>query len=236
MVVEKSKEIIREGFEKFNRLASAFSGGKDSLVLTRLVLDVVEENGYEQPIFLVSDPLPFEENENFVRRIIKEFGIKNAVFYRELIKEEYVENAMPFGKDKQKCCYWLKVKPLEDFIEKYKIDALFVAIRWDEHPERAKETYFSKRDNHVRIHPLLHWEWIDIWEYIRSRDLPFNPLYLKGYTSLGCEPCTSIVKHGGFKDINEIIEFIKSKKAKEREGRDIDKELIMERLRALGYF
>ena len=119
-----------------------------------------------------------------------------------------------------------------------KTQALFVAIRWDEHPERAKETYFSPRidPEHIRVHPMLHFTWLDVWQYIKQFNVPFNPLYLKGYTSLGCKPCTSKVKKDGFRDIDEIIAFIKQGKAKERAGRDIDKELVMERLRKLGYY
>ena len=233
-----SKQVIEEAYNRYNKLAAAFSGGKDSLVMTRVILDVVNENGWEQPIFIVSDPVPIPENNEFIKKIIKEWGIKHYVFYKDLLKPEYFRRAGPVGKDKARCCYWLKVVPLNRFIEENKIDALFVAIRWDEHPEREKENYFSPRENppHTRVHPILHWKWLDIWLYIKERNLPFNPLYMKGYTSLGCAPCTSIVKPGGFKNIDEIIEFVKSKKVAERAGRDIDKEKIMERLRKLGYF
>ena len=234
-----SKQIIEQAFEKFNKLGSCLSGGKDSLLMTKLVLDVVKENGYEQPIFLLCDPIPFKENEKFCKKLIKEFGIKNFVFYTQLLKKKYLQQAKPFGIDKKNCCFWLKVKPLEDFIKKFKIDGLFVAIRWDEHQERAKEKYFSRKGKpvaHTRIHPILHWSWLDVWKYIKKKNLIFNPLYLNGYTSLGCKICTSIVKKDGFKSIDEIVKFIKKKKVEERAGRDIDKELIMERLRKLGYF
>ncbi len=235
---KKSKEIIKEAFERFDNLGLFWSGGKDSTVMLYLVLDVIEENNFEEPYVVILDPIPFEENVKFQTELVRKLGLKKVVDFRELIKEEYKEKAKPFGLDKKKCCYWLKVKPLNDFIEKYKIDGLFVAIRWDEHPERGKEKYFSERENpkHVRIHPMLHWSWLDVWLYIKKRNLPVNPLYFKGYTSLGCKICTSIVKKDGFKNIDEIIEFIKEKKVSERAGRDIDKERIMENLRKLGYF
>jgi len=236
--IEFSKQIIVEAFEKFKRIAAAFSGGKDSLAMTRLILDVCEEYGFEQPIFIISDPIPIPENDDYVKRITREWGIRRYVHYRDLLKQEYIEKASPIAKDKQRCCYWLKVVPLNEFIKREKIEALFVAIRWDEHPERAKEVYFSERDNprHVRVHPMLHWTWLDVWLFIKERQLPFNPLYLKGYTSLGCAPCTSVVKKDGFKNVDEIIEFVKRREIPERAGRDIDKEKIMEKLRRMGYF
>ncbi len=92
--------------------------------------------------------------------------------------------------------------------------------------------------NHVRIHPILHWSEVEIWQYIKKEDIPFNKLYLskngKRYRSLGCEPCTTPIKSDA-KTIDEIIEELKSTKVEERSGRSQDKEMIMRRLRALGY-
>ena len=239
MKEKQSKKIIKQAFEEFENLGACLSGGKDSSVMTKLILDVVKENGYEQPVFLVCDPIPFKESEEFCRKIIKEFGLKRTVFNTQIISEKFLDKARPFGVDRKKCCYWLKVKPMEEFLKKFRIDGLFVAIRHDEHPEREKEGYFSKKSEpveHTRIHPMLHWTWLDIWEYIKENNLPFNPLYLKGYTSLGCSICTKPVKSDGFKDVDEIIDFVKSGKIKERAGRDLNKEMAMDRLRMLGYY
>src|SRR5690606_36226143 len=100
-------------------------------------------------------------------------------------------------------------------IIKHHLDALLVGIRRDEHGVRAKERYFSKRDlsfmwdykhqaaeiwgnvsagaapgEHTRVHPLLHWSELDIWEYTKREEIPVNELYFakegKRYRSLGC--------------------------------------------------
>ncbi len=98
-------------------------------------------------------------------------------------------------------------------------------------------TEFPPGTNHVRVHPLLPWTEEDVWTYTALLDLPFNPLYLNGYRSLGCECCT--VKPGGTppKDINEIIERIVKTPGKERSGRAQNKEnaQAMRRLRMMGY-
>ncbi len=239
--VEKTKEVIREAYEKFNNLAIVVSGGKDSTALLDVLMKTIKENGYEQPWVLLSDPIPFPENEEFCKKLVDHYGLKKALFYRQFsdkYREHVIKEIGGIARDKQFCCYWLKVVPLNDFLREYNIDGLFVAIRWDEHPERAKEKYFSPREDppHTRIHPILHWSWANVWEYIKANNVPVNPLYFKGYTSLGCRPCTVPVKQDGFKDIDEIIAFAKAKKVAERAGRDIDKERIMENLRKLGYF
>ena len=105
-------------------------------------------------------------------------------------------------------------------LDKHHFTGVIVGVRRDEEPTRAKERYFSPRDKnmewnvedqppelwdqfktdfeqgtHIRIHPLLHWTELNIWEYIERENIPVIPLYFaneKGerYRSLGCAPCT----------------------------------------------
>jgi len=97
---------------------------------------------------------------------------------------------------------------------------------------------------HVRIHPLLDWTEVDIWEYIRREGVPVVSLYFnqgdgKRYRSLGCWPCTKPVDSDA-STLDEIIEELKSGKfarVAERSGREQDKEDGggLEELRRGGY-
>lgn len=146
---------------------------------------------------------------------------------------------------------------------------VIVGVRADEEGSRSKERYFSPRDRdsewdvgeqppefwnqfktdfapgtHVRVHPLLDWTEVNIWEYIDRENIPVVPLYFnrgdgKRYRSLGCYPCTKPVDSKA-KTVKEIIEELKSGKfanIAERSGRDQDKEDGggLERLRRDGY-
>ncbi len=146
---------------------------------------------------------------------------------------------------------------------------VIVGVRADEEGSRSKERYFSPRDKnndwdigdqppefwgqyktdfapntHVRIHPLLDWTELDIWEYIRRENVPIVPLYFdqgngKRYRSLGCWPCTTPVDSTA-KTLDEIIEELKTGKfanIAERSGRAQDKEDGggLEELRKNGY-
>ncbi|MCK5157043.1 MAG: sulfate adenylyltransferase subunit CysD [Spirochaetales bacterium] len=145
---------------------------------------------------------------------------------------------------------------------------VIVGVRADEEGSRSKERYFSPRDKknewdvgdqppefwnqfktdfapgtHVRIHPLLDWTELNIWEYIEKEKIPVVSLYFnqgdgKRYRSLGCFPCTnSIVSKS--RNVKEIIEELKSGKLSniaERSGREQDKEDNgLETLRRDGY-
>ncbi len=146
---------------------------------------------------------------------------------------------------------------------------VIVGIRADEEGSRSKERYFSPRDKnndwdigdqppefwgqyktdfapgtHIRIHPLLDWTELDVWEYIRREGVPVVSLYFdqgngKRYRSLGCWPCTNPVESDA-KDLDGIIEELRSGKfanIAERSGRAQDKEDGggLEELRKDGY-
>lgn len=133
---------------------------------------------------------------------------------------------------------------------------VIVGVRADEEGSRSKERYFSPRNEHndwavseqppefwnqyktdfapgthVRIHPLLDWTELDIWEYIHRENIPMVSLYFDQgqgtrYRSLGCYPCTSPVQSTA-KDVEAVIEELRTGKfanIAERSGREQDKE------------
>jgi sulfate adenylyltransferase subunit 2 len=146
---------------------------------------------------------------------------------------------------------------------------VIVGVRADEEGSRSKERYFSPRDKqndwnvgdqppelfnqyktdfapgtHVRIHPLLDWTELNIWEYIGREKIPVVSLYFnngngKRYRSLGCYPCTTAVDSTA-NSVVEIIEELKTGKfvnIAERSGRAQDKDDggTLEELRRDGY-
>lgn len=146
---------------------------------------------------------------------------------------------------------------------------VIVGVRADEEGSRSKERYFSPRDHanewniaqqppefwnqyktdfapgtHVRIHPLLDWTELNLWEYIGREKIPVVSLYFdqgKGtrYRSLGCAPCTAPVESTA-KTVEEIVEELRTGKFSniaERSGRAQDKEDGggLEELRKAGY-
>jgi sulfate adenylyltransferase subunit 2 len=146
---------------------------------------------------------------------------------------------------------------------------VIVGVRADEEGSRSKERYFSTRDKdnewdiadqppelwnqfktdfapgtHVRVHPLLDWTELNIWEYIEREGIRVVPLYFnlgdgKRYRSLGCYPCTHPVESDA-RTVKEIIEELQTGKfvnIAERSGRAQDKEDGggLETLRREGY-
>ena len=94
----------------------------------------------------------------------------------------------------QACCARHKVEPLFSALEGY--DTWFTALRRDQSASRAnlQEVEPFQLPNRVisRVAPLAGWHARDVWKYAKDHDIPLLPLYELGYTSIGCEPCTSL--------------------------------------------
>ena len=158
-----------------------------------------------------------------------------------------------------------KTEGLKKILQTYQFKGVVAGIRRDEQSTRAKERIFSPRDEsgkwdvknqppefwdqsnfnypdkvHIRIHPLLSWTEIDIWQYIKDQKIPIVDLYFskngKRYRSLGDKDITSPVNSNA-KNLDEIISELQITKVSERSGRAMDHEQedVFERLRTKGY-
>lgn len=258
----KSIYIIREAYwEHRDNLAILWSMGKDSTTLVHLARKAFLGN---IPIAAIHIDTTFKFNEiyKFRDRYVKEWGLNLIIAKNDMALKE----GMSPEKERFNCCNALKTEALKQAIERYNLKALLVAIRRDEHVIRAKERYFSWRDKdfrwdyqnqplelwaeyyqresqagrHIRIHPLLHWQEIDIWRYIKRERLPVIDLYLakgnKRYRSIGCACCCQPIESSA-DNIGKIIKEIRDTRISERSGRaqDKEKEYAMQKLRSLGY-
>jgi len=93
------------------------------------------------------------------------------------------------------CCGRHKVEPLFAALAGY--DTWFTGLRRDQSPSRAGlqevEPFALASGATLRkVSPLAQWTTADVWRYAKEHDIPLLPLYEQGYTSIGCEPCTSL--------------------------------------------
>lgn len=251
---EKGIYVIREAKLKFKNIAALWSMGKDSTTMLALTRKAFMGK-IPFPVIHIDNSIDFPETYQFRQDLAKKWNLDLIVAKSE-IKPDLVGSA---------CCGKNKPETLKKVMAEHGFDALIVSIRRDEHGIRAKERYMSPRDakfrwnykdqpaelwddyssklddkGHVRIHPLLDFNEIDIWEYIKKEKVPVNPLYFSRngyrYRSLGCTHCTIPLKSNA-KSVDDIIAELETTKDEERSGRSMDKEreYVMQRLRSLGY-
>jgi len=252
--------IIREAYAQFRKVAMLWSIGKDSNTLLWLIRKAFYGK-IPFPIVHLDTSYKFKEIYEFRDRYAKEWDLTLIVAKNA----DALDKEMSPDKGKFQCCTALKTDTLKKTIANYGFKALYLAIRRDEHGIRAKERIFSPRDEdfewdyknqppelwdqyktkakeveHLRVHPLLGWREIDVWEYIRKEKIPIVSLYFakedKRYRSIGCQCCCSPIDSGA-DTIDKIIDELEISKISERSGRAQDKEsvYIMQKLRTLGY-
>ena len=256
--------ILREAFHKFDNLAMLWSIGKDSSVLLWLARKAFLGH-VPFPLVHVDTTYKIPEMIDFRDRRVKEWNRQLIVGKNEEARRD--GRTFPNGKlTRVECCGALKKDGLRLVLDQHKFTGVIVGVRRDEDPTRAKERYFSPRDKnmewnvedqppelwdqfktdfepgtHIRIHPLLHWTELDVWEYIERENIPVVSLYFANergerYRSLGCAPCTLPIKSEA-RSVRDIVEELRHTNVPERAGRAQDKESedAFEKLRRDGY-
>ena len=212
-----AQELLRNalGHHTVDRVAVAFTGGKDStLALFFWRQTLLEASSGEPPLALHLDTgVKFPEILDFRDQLTRRWEIRLHIAYP-------LTTGVPVAIDKAACCKARKIDPLFAAIKELGVTLLITGIRADEHPSRAALSCLEQCSGHKRLHPLLAFSEMDVWAAIQEHDLPWPPLYAQGYRSLGCMPCTELPRND----------------EGERSGRSVQKEAIMEDLRALGYF
>lgn len=256
----KSIYIIREAYKQFKDIAMLWSIGKDSTTLLWLCRKAFYGK-IPFPVIHLDTSYKFKEIYEFRNRYAEEWGL-NLIVGRN---EEALKRRVGPEKDRLTCCTQLKTEALKQVIAQYKFKALLLGIRRDEHGIRAKERVVSPRnqefqwdyknqppelwdyykskqegEQHVRVHPMLHWTELDIWKYVRQEKIPVVQLYFakngRRFRSIGCETCCMPIDSNA-DNVDKMIEELETTKIAERSGRAQDKEraYTMQKLRSLGY-
>ncbi len=256
--LEQSKMVIEDMLDAYSpeNTLIAWSAGKDSTLVLKLLLDVCQQRNITPPRALDIDQNDqFNELIVFRDAIVKEWNIdllvvKNHDFLSKvsqfgdsvkisaldetnqaaLKSIDYASDHIIWEPESPVCNHLLKTVPIHQAIESQNIQAMLTGIRWDEHGARENETYFSERENpnHIRVHPILHLTERNIWDCHFELAIPFNSLYEKGYRSLGSK--TGTKKHTDIPAWEQDLEH-----TTERGERSAEKEKVMAQLRKWGY-
>jgi thioredoxin-dependent adenylylsulfate APS reductase len=95
------------------------------------------------------------------------------------------------------CCHIRKVEPLRRALTG--LDGWITGLRRDQGGERSDVAKVAVDETHggiVKVNPVADWTRDQVWDYIRTNKLPYNELYNRGYTSIGCDPCTRAIQPG----------------------------------------
>lgn len=228
------------------------SGGKDSSTIQQLAI----ESGLEVIFTNNHTTVDAPETVYFIRsefKRLQELGYKTQILYPKMSMWQLIEskNGLPPLRTMRYCCRYFKERTVRT--EEGKPAFIVTGVRWAESANRKKRTEFeaiaSKAENAVRVaandndisrklfedcrlrservcNPIIDWTDEDVWEYLRDRKVPYNPLYNEGFTRIGCIGCPMASKEQREK------QFERWPKYKEAYIRALDKGI--QRGKALG--
>lgn len=181
---------IEQEFENDIALVSSF--GTDSVVL----LHMVSEIDRNLPVIFLDTGKHFPETLEYRDRLADRLGLTGV---RDVCPDAAALKAFdPFGalwiRDADECCRIRKTEPLEEAVEGF--SAWITGRKRFQNAQRSAVRVFEADGPQIKVNPLANWSARDILHYRDRHGLPAHPLYLKGYGSVGCAPCTEPVKTG----------------------------------------
>lgn len=191
--------VIREVAAQFERPVLLFSGGKDSIVMTHLAYKAFYPGKIPFPLLHIDTGHNFAETIEFRDALVEKLGAKLIVgSVQESIDKGRVQEETGYNASRN----ILQTTTLLDTIEEYKFDAALGGARRDEEKARAKERFFSHRDEfgqwdprnqrpelwsiyngmkhmgeHFRVFPISNWTEMDVWQYILMENIEMPSIY-----------------------------------------------------------
>lgn len=189
-------DVVSWALQSFGpNLVLASSLGAEDMVL----LDLWHRTGQPIEVFCLDTGLLFYETYALITEVERRYQISVTRVRPSLTVAQQATTIGPnlWTQDPDQCCTMRKVLPLQAHLKQYQ--AWMTGIRRDQTAFRRHAPLLSWDNNHhglVKINPLVNWSFLEVFQYLQTHEVPYNPLHDLGYPSLGCQPCTCPVSDG----------------------------------------
>lgn len=168
----------------------ACSFGIEGIVL----IDLIAKVKPDAKIVFLDTNKHFDETYEVIEKVQKRYPqlrieLKQPKLTLEEQAEQYGDKL--WETDPNQCCKVRKIEPLDESLSE--AIAWISGLRREQGPTRANTNFINldKRFESIKICPLIHWTWKDVWRYVSRNELDYNILHDRGYPSIGCAPCTN---------------------------------------------
>lgn len=200
-------EIIEWALDTFKeKIALASSFSIEDVVLIDMVVKISKKLNLVPRIFTLDTGRLNQETYDLMDEIKNKYNIKIEVYFPNYEEVEQMVQQHGFNlfykslEFRRLCCNIRKVRPLNRIMKS--LDAWICGLRKEQSVTRCglKKLEYEKRlidgveKEIIKLNPLIDWTEKEVWDYIKENNVPYNVLYDRGYTSIGCEPCTRPVK------------------------------------------
>ena len=196
--VEEALVLLREASAGYAPAVLASSLGAEDMVL----LDLIVRERLDIGVFTLDTGRLPQETYDLLQLARARYQVPIAVFAPESADiEAYVAAHGPNGfydsvALRQECCHLRKVKPLKRALAGKR--AWITGLRRAQSAGRSAIPFQEWDPEHKlqKFNPLAAWSDDEVWDYVRTQDVPVNALHAKGYPSIGCAPCTRAIAAG----------------------------------------
>lgn len=194
-----AQELIEYFLNEYSeRVALSSSFGAEDQVLTHMMLNI---NKNANIFTLDTGRVPYE-TYNVMDSTNLKYGIKVNVFFpknedvEELYKKQGINGFYESIENRKACCNARKIEPLKRALKPLKV--WITGLRASQNITRSNLPLveWDETFNIIKLNPLINWSEEDIWNFIKTNNIPYNKLHDQGYPSIGCAPCTRAVKEG----------------------------------------
>lgn len=192
-LVSNAQELIRKELREAQGpvcVTSSFQA--DCMALVHLLTRELPEI----PVLFLDTGYHFAETYAYRDEMTSKFSLQlENLRAAKTVAEQEAEFGQLYSTAPDKCCGLRKVEPLFAGLQPYSV--WFTALRRDQSPTRAgllESAPFQLPGGKAiqKVAPLAAWTMRDVWAYLKANGIPPLPLYDRGYTSIGCEPCTAL--------------------------------------------
>jgi len=160
-----------------------------------VVLHFLRERRPDIPVLFLETGYHFAEVYQYRDDMTAGFNLNLINLAKETVAEHEKKHGVLFRTQPNECCRLRKVVPLFDGLENY--DVWFTGLRRVQSPTRAnlqvEDQFPLPSGKHIlKVSPLADWSDKDVWTFAKEAGIPLLSLYDRGYTSIGCEPCTAL--------------------------------------------
>lgn len=163
-----------------------------------MLIDLASRLTPHPDVFFLDTDLLFHETYQTVEAIEARYPIRLRRIRPELSLRRQAEQfgEALWAREPDACCNLRKVKPLNRALIGY--HAWVTGVRREQSPTRAhaEAVEWDAKHNLVKINPLVMLTIDEVWDYVKTHEVPYNPLHDMGFPSIGCMPCTRAVKSG----------------------------------------
>jgi phosphoadenosine phosphosulfate reductase len=189
---------LREAVNRYAPVSFASSMGAEDMVLT----DLIYRNDLDIEIFSIDTGRLPQETYALMAATEKQYGRRVTIYTPQagsveaFIRTHGVNGFFDSIDARKACCHARKVEPLRRALTGKRAWVTGLRATQSTTREAVLASAFDESNGLQKINPLAQWSDTEVWQYLRTNDVPYNALHDKHFPSIGCAPCTRAIQPG----------------------------------------